>query len=90
MTDKIHSKRKWAELGRKDFADLEKMIGYFDCHNPFIVSDARVRSLTTGVIAADEDNINCDNVQEAGTDIMLKMDRVIFFRLKKADQRAVR
>jgi len=91
-TDSDSQDTQHAEMGRsrskRDFADLEKMIGWFDCHNPFVVTDARLRSLTTGVIAGDEDNINCDNVQEVGTDIMLKMDRVIFsdIVLKKAAQ----
>jgi hypothetical protein len=80
------------ELGRtrskRDFSDLEKMVEWFEVHNPFDVSDGRLRSLSSGITAVEGDEVNCDQAEHVGQQIMLQMDNVIFgdVVLKKAAQ----
>ena len=53
------------ELGfsktKRDNEDLKKILDFLELHNPFETNDARLHSLTSGIAAADSDNINCDN-----------------------------
>src|SRR6218665_19439 len=53
-----------------------------------MVADSRLHSLASGKAASDEDNINCDQAEEVGLEIMKKMDDVAFSEVvsKKADQ----
>jgi len=47
-------------------------------HNPFDVSDSRLRSISTGVVAADDDKVTCDRAEEVGHSIMEQMDNKSF------------
>ena len=66
------------ELGKsrvqRDFADLNKVLEWFVAHNPFHVSDGRLRSISSGVVAEDADNITCDVAEELGQTIMMDTD----------------
>ena len=70
------------ELGHsrktRDFNDLRKVLEWFADHNPFDVSDSRLRSIATGVVAADEDKVTCDRAEEVGHSIMEQMDNKSF------------
>jgi len=78
------------EMGKsrinRDSKDLQKIIEWFKGHNPFDTSDIRLCSLSTGVAASAEDNINCDQAEEIGLRIMKGMDGVSFsdVKLKKS------
>ena len=58
------------ELGKsrinRDNEDLNKLIEFLDQHNPFNQSDDRLCSISSGVIASDEDEINCDQAEKVG------------------------
>src|SRR5277367_6169558 len=52
------------------------------------VTDGRLRSITSGIVANDTDNVNCDESEDVGMRIMKKMDSRSFrdVKLKRADQ----
>ena len=54
-------------------------------NDPFDVEDCRLRSLGSGVSAAEGDGVNCDNV---GSNIMTKLDNCAYAEvvMKKADR----
>ena len=60
---------------------------WFDSHNPFAVTDLRLHSLSSGVVAGDCDGVNCDDAEVVGSGIMKKMDELPFndVVLTKAD-----
>ena len=66
------------ELGNsrlsRDYKDFEKMLQFFTTNNPFNTSDCRLRSISSGLVAHDTDNISCDNAEEVGSRIMQSMD----------------
>ena len=70
------------ELGKgrssRDFSDLNKILNWFAAHNPFAVDDGKLRSISTGFVAADEDGVNCDLAEEVGQGIMQTMDKQAF------------
>jgi len=81
------------ELGKsralRDNRDLLKLLDFLEPHNPFQLShDCRLHSLTSGIVASASDNINCDEVEEVGADIMHHIDGLCFtdVRLKRKDQ----
>jgi len=86
-----HETIQHPELGKsrtkRDIDDISKILEFLELHNPFSISDSRLRSLTSGIAAADSDNINCDNAEEIGSVIMLKMDGIPFsnIKLKRSD-----
>src|SRR6478609_858755 len=71
----------------RDGRDLKKVIEWFQCRNPFLVSDSRLHSLSSGITASDCDGINCDEAEQVGSQIMIKMDNLPFTEvsLKKID-----
>jgi len=81
-----------AELGKsrsvRDYEDLTKMVEWFVCSNPFETSDPRLRSLGSGMVAAEDDKINCDVAEDVGAAIMKRMDNLVVSnaQLRKVDQ----
>ena len=49
--------------------DLEKILGWFEQHDPFNTELSSLRSLTTGLRAIDEDGINYDEAELVGKKI---------------------
>lgn len=90
--DYTSSTVKHAESGRmrmeRDWTDLSKVIAFFEANNPFTVADGRLRCLSSGKAACDDDKINCDNAEEVGEKIMISMDDKAYddVIMKKADQ----
>ena len=72
----------------RDFVDRQKLLGWFAAHNPLDVSDSRLRSVGTGVVAGDDDKITCDTAEDVGHRIMVSMDDKSFADvvMKKANQ----
>ena len=70
------------ELGKsrleRDFCDLSKVLEWFVAHNPFDISDSRLRSVSTDIVAEDTDEINCDMAEEVLHTIMQDMDHKAF------------
>ena len=56
--------------------DLEKILGWFEQHDPFNTELSSLRSLTTGLIAIDKDGINCDEVELVGKKIHQSLDDI--------------
>ena len=69
-----------AELGvsrcKRDAQDIEKLISWFDDHDPFDCSSNDLRSLSTGLSATDDDGISCDRAEEIGLEIQKTLDEV--------------
>ena len=61
---------------QRDRSDLSKVIHYLDLKNPFAVHASRLRSLSSGAVTSDADDINCDRAETVGHDIMIGMDNV--------------
>src|SRR6218665_1725628 len=57
------------EMGKSrvsgDTKDLEKMIAWFECHNPFLIRNAALSSLSTGLSTEDAE-VNCDEAESIG------------------------
>lgn len=76
------SSEQHVELGtthiKRDHTDLLKLIGWFDEHNPFDISQLSQRSSAYGVNASPDDNINCDEAEAVavGVAIQRKLDGV--------------
>ena len=62
----------------RDYADLKKVLEWFAVHNPFDMTDSRLRSISTGIVAGDAEEITCDTAEEIGGAIMQTMDNKPF------------
>ena len=89
----LNSSEQHVELGiarcKRDNNDLAKVAEWFDQHNPFDSdSDTKLRSLSTGITAEDNDGINCDLAEEIGAVIHSKLDNVPIAdaTIKRTDQ----
>ena len=60
----------------RDFHDLNNIQQWFDQHEPFDLTEERLRSLSSGLIAADDDCINCDKVEEIVAKIQEQLDNL--------------
>ena len=80
-----------AEFGksrlRRDMKDQQKMISWFEQHNPFIQPIQELCSLSTGLTTTDGDGVNCDNADAIGTRVQKQMDGCMFgnVSMKKKD-----
>jgi hypothetical protein len=67
-----------AELGesrcKRDNDDLNKLVEYLSTFNPFDVTDPRLHCLTSGIAATESDDINCDDAEKVGSDIVNKLN----------------
>ena len=59
-----------------DFHDLNNIQQRFDQHEPFDLTEKRLQSLSSGLIAADDDCINCDKVEKIGARIQEQLDNL--------------
>ena len=73
---------------KRDFRDLSKVLDFLEMHNPFDTSDERLRSLTSGIVASESDNILCDIAEDVGAKILKKMngEKLKSLVLKRVDQ----
>ena len=60
----------------RDNKDLITLIDWFNTHDPFDPQVPTLRSISTGLTATEDDKINCDNVEDIGRSIQLKLDNV--------------
>ena len=57
--------------------DLEGLCSiqeWFDQHEPFDMNEPGLRSLSSGLVAADDDTINCDKTEQIGTKIQKQLN----------------
>ena len=92
LTDLIHANSvRYVELGRSqkkhDNTDLQKLLLWFNCHEPFNLSEFRLKCLSTGWLRlssgwlCDEsvyisDDINCDKAEAVGEAIQSALDNI--------------
>ena len=80
------------ELGtsrsKRDCEDLKKIQNWFDQYEPFNQYQPKLCSLSTGLTAADDDNVNCDQTEQVGCQIhkQLNMVPVANAAIKRSDQ----
>ena len=79
LTKLLHvSSEQHVELGasrkRRDTFDLQKIISWFNDHNPFLVNEPCLKSLSTGLTANEE--INCDDAERVGENIQKLLDNL--------------
>jgi len=74
-TDYSNDVMQHPELGKfraqRDYRDLLKLLDFLESHNAFQSLDSRLQCLTSGIAAAESDNINCDDAENVGASIML-------------------
>jgi hypothetical protein len=90
LTNEENSKHADTGASRtaRDYSDIEKLLEWLDANNPFEANSSVLRGLSTGLIASEEDNVNCDCAEDVGLAIQVKMDGKLFYELslKKSDQ----
>ena len=66
------SSEQHVEIGvtrrKRDNDDLRKIYAWFNKHNPF-TSNNSLRSLSSGLTAIENDNMNCDDAESVGKNI---------------------
>ena len=72
----------------RDCKDMQTVLDWLEANNPLATDDNRLRSLSSGLVATDENNITCDNADEVGETIQKKWNEVDFTDVvcKKSDQ----
>ena len=74
---------------QRDFNDLSTMVSWIKSHDPFDMSDATLRSISSGFATTSEDGINCDDaVEKIGEAMQMSMDNAIYAEIsfKRKDQ----
>jgi hypothetical protein len=74
----------------RDYQDLQKLITWFESNNPFNGCNSHLCSLSSGVVAADSDNITCDDAESVGEAVMKSMDGLPFTDVKIKKQSQIR
>jgi hypothetical protein len=68
------------ELGesriRRDNVDLKKLMSWFNQYNPFTTNDTKLRSLSSGLTASDDDHINYDEPETIGLPMHHSLDNI--------------
>ena len=54
------------QVSKRDHTDMLKLIGWFEEHSPFDMTQPSLRSFASGVTATPDDNINCDEAEQVG------------------------
>ena len=93
LTSLLHkTSEQHVELGvsriNRDNADLQKVIGWFECHNPFDLHDHSLRSLSTGLTATEDNNLDCDEAELVGKTIQQSLNNLCLedAKIKRNDQ----
>ena len=60
---------------KRDNDDVRKIHAWFNKYNPFD-SNNSLRSLSSGLMATENDNINCDDAKSVGKNIHAGLDNV--------------
>ena len=61
-----------------DMKSMEKIILWFNTHNPFNPRMEALQSLSTGLTVLNGNNINCDDAENVGPQMQRKLDGVCF------------
>jgi hypothetical protein len=91
MTGLHSSTQQHVDVGKsranRDCRDMQKVLDWLDCNDPFVVGDGKLHSLSSGLMAGD-DSITCDDAETVGSAIHQKMDDICFTDvvMKKSNQ----
>ena len=64
----------------RDTADVMTLISWLNENNPFDPEVVELKSLSSGLIAKPEDNLDCDDVFSTGVKIKERMDGIPFIK----------
>ena len=64
---------------KKDNETLLQLRAWFAINNPFDVSRPELRSLSTSLVAIEDDNINCDDAESIGQAMQTTLGGAQFF-----------
>ena len=72
----------------RDYSDLKKLTEWFEEHDTFDTNLTDLRSLSSGLTASEEDDVNCDDAENVGQAIQIKLYDLCFedAKLKRSDQ----
>ena len=83
-----------AELGdsriRRDMTDQQKVLTWFESRNPFERQNNLLCSLSSGLTAENDDEVNCDEVECVGYSIQQQMDGQFFTNITIRKKAAVK
>jgi hypothetical protein len=88
----LMSSEQHIELGtsrsNRDFHDLTKIKEWFDEHDPFDMSDGKLRSLSSALTACIGDGINCDDTECVGANLQKQLDNASIAKasIKRSEQ----
>lgn len=75
QTSEQHVELRESRL-KRDNDDCNKLIEWFDSHEPFDPNETSLKSISTGLIAGEKDDVNCDEAEIVGENIQKKLDNV--------------
>lgn len=61
---------------KHDYEDLRKIQKWFNQYEPFNPNQPKLCSLSSGLTAADDDGVKCDQTEQVGAKIHKQLDRV--------------
>ena len=67
-----------ASRASRDSRDFTIVLDWLRQHNPFVVTDGRLRALGSGVTASDADGVTCDIADGVGHSIQMSFDTLRF------------
>ena len=77
VTRRHQSSEQYVEMSttrrQRDNSDIKLLIDLLQHFDPFL-DDSRLRCITTGVAAGEDDTINCDEVEMIGAEIQRSLD----------------
>lgn len=67
---------------------MQKFLDWLEASNPFSEDDGKLRSLASGLVVSETDQVTCDSAEEVGTAIHERWNDVSFYDvcLKKCDK----
>lgn len=85
-TSEQHVELSSARIAR-DNSDLLKLLSWFSIRNPFDGSKPQLQCLASGIIATEDDGLNCDEAEAVGFNIQSQLDGVCIddAKLKRKD-----
>lgn len=58
----------------RECSDMHKLIEWLESNDPFSLHDSKLRSLSSGLVASDNDDVTADTAEEVGAAIQQNMN----------------
>ena len=77
-----------ASRSKRNYDDLRKIQNWFNVFEPFNQNQPKLCSLSSGLTASSDDDVNCDQTEQIGTKIHSQLDNmsIIDASIKRNDQ----